>query len=392
MSPMKAQVHPEQKQSKMEVPAHLSVPEMGNTPARMLLNEDAFVSMLYLERRRAERADNRFVLVLVDVQHLMGSSGKERMIQLLMKSLSEATRETDIIGWYLENSLMGVIGTQLGKATNDIVQKRFQEKLRGLFESTLGTEKSASVSVSFHFFPEECDKTDEDHTANIKLYPELKKRENARKVPLAIKRCIDVVGSAAALVCLSPVFATIAVAIKLSSKGSVLFKQKRLGQYGRPFTVLKFRSMRTDCDVKIHQQYVEQFIAGRVDGKPKAAEKPVFKIQQDPRVTRVGRFIRKTSLDELPQFWNVLRGEMSLVGPRPPVPYEYRAYEVWHRRRVLEIKPGITGLWQVEGRSRTRFDDMVRLDLKYARAWSVWLDLKILAQTPAAVIQGEGAH
>lgn len=106
----------------------------------------------------------------------------------------------------------------------------------------------------------------------------------------------------------------------------------------------------------------------------------------------MGQFLRKTSLDELPQFFNVLRGDMSLVGPRPPIAYEYRAYNVWHRRRVLEIKPGITGLWQVEGRSRTRFDDMVRLDLQYARDWSIWLDLRILLRTPAAVILGEGAH
>jgi len=392
MSPIEAQVRREEKQSKLEVRAHLSVPEMGNAPTRMLLNEDAFVSMLYLERRRAERSDNRFVLVLVDVNHLMMAHGKDRMIHLLMKSLSEATRETDIMGWYLEDSLMGVIGTQLGKATNDIVKKRFLEKLCDVFEAAVGPEKSASISVSFHFFPEEGDKSGEEHTANIKLYPEFKKRQNARRIQLAIKRCIDVVGSAAALICLSPVFTAVAMAVKFSSKGPVLFKQKRLGQHGKIFTVLKFRSMRADCDVKIHQQYVEQFIAGQVDGKSDSVEKPVFKIQKDPRVTRVGRFIRKTSLDELPQFWNVLCGDMSLVGPRPPVPYEYRAYEVWHRRRVLEIKPGITGLWQVEGRSRTHFDDMVRLDLKYARAWSIWLDLKILAQTPAAVIQGEGAH
>ena len=199
-------------------------------------------------------------------------------------------------------------------------------------------------------------------------------------------------GSAAALFFFSPIFGAVALAIKFSSKGPVLFKQERLGQHGKTFTVLKFRSMRTDCDAKIHQQYVEQFIAGQVDGTSGATEKPVYKIQKDPRVTAIGRFIRKTSLDELPQFWNVMRGDMSLVGPRPSLAYEFRAYELWHRRRVLEIKPGITGLWQVEGRSRTRFDDMVRLDLKYARAWSVWLDLKILAQTPAAVIQGTGAH
>jgi exopolysaccharide biosynthesis polyprenyl glycosylphosphotransferase len=393
MSPLEAVARRERERPKIEVRAHLSVPNMGNTPPRMLLNEDAFVSMLYLERRRAERAQNRFVLILVDVQKIVnGISGKERMVQMLAKSLSEATRETDIIGWYLENSLMGVVGTELGKASNELVQKRFLDKLRSIFEATLGIEKSASISVSFHFFPEEYGSGANDHSANIKLYPEIQKREDARRVPLAIKRAIDLVGSAAALVFLSPIFAAVALAIKLSSKGPVLFRQERLGQHGKTFTVLKFRSMRTDCDAKIHQQYVEQFIAGQVDGSSETATKPVFKIQQDPRVTSIGRFIRKTSLDELPQFWNVMRGDMSLVGPRPPLAYEFQKYEVWHRRRVLEIKPGITGLWQVEGRSRTRFDEMVRLDLKYARAWSVWLDLKILAQTPGAVIQGEGAH
>jgi exopolysaccharide biosynthesis polyprenyl glycosylphosphotransferase len=393
MSPMEAVARREKERPKLEVRAHLSVPNMGNTPQRMLLNEDAFVSMLYLERRRAERAQNRFVLILVDVQKVVsGVSGKDRMVQLLAKSLSEATRETDIIGWYLENSMMGVVGTELGKASNEVVQKRFLDKLRKIFESTLGIEKSLSITVSFHFFPEEYGSGANDHSANIKLYPEMQKREDARRVPLAIKRAIDMAGSAAALVFLSPVFAAVALAIKFTSKGPVLFRQERLGQHGKTFTVLKFRSMRTDCDAKIHQQYVEQFIAGQVSGNSETAAKPVFKIQQDPRVTPIGRFIRKTSLDELPQFWNVLRGEMSLVGPRPPLAYEFRKYEVWHRRRVLEIKPGITGLWQVEGRSRTRFDEMVRLDLKYARAWSVWLDLKILAQTPGAVIQGEGAH
>ena len=118
----------------------------------------------------------------------------------------------------------------------------------------------------------------------------------------------------------------------------------------------------------------------------------MFKITDDPRVTPVGRFLRRTSLDELPQFLNVLLGEMSLVGPRPPLPYEVEAYDVWHRRRLLEARPGITGLWQVNGRSRTKFDDMVRLDLQYARKQSLWLDLKILLRTPAAVVSGDGAY
>ena len=118
----------------------------------------------------------------------------------------------------------------------------------------------------------------------------------------------------------------------------------------------------------------------------------VYKLTNDPRVTAVGRFLRKTSLDEFPQFWNVLCGEMSLVGPRPPVRYEFEMYDYWHRRRVLELKPGVTGLWQVNGRSRTCFDDMVRLDLRYSQTWSLWLDLKILLATPLAVVAGNGAH
>ena len=393
MSPMEARVAREQRKPRLEVRAHLSIPNMGNTPSRTLLNEEAFVSMLYLERRRVERAGGRFVLVLVDVSHnLKAQSSKERTIVGLTRSLSEATRETDIIGWYLQHNLIGVIGTELGDAPNEVVQEKFLARLRNIFERTMGLQRSSGISVSFHFFPEESGNISGDHSANIKLYPEFQNREHSRKFPLVVKRCIDVVGSAAALLLFSPVFAAVALAVKLSSKGPVLFKQERLGQHGKTFTVLKFRSMRTDCDAKIHQQYVEQFIAGQVDGKSENGEKTVFKIQKDPRVTAIGRFIRRTSLDELPQFWNVLRGDMSLVGPRPSLEYEFRAYELWHRRRVLEIKPGITGLWQVEGRSRTRFDEMVRLDLKYARVWSIWLDVKILAQTPVAVIQGTGAH
>jgi lipopolysaccharide/colanic/teichoic acid biosynthesis glycosyltransferase len=377
---------------KLEVRAQLSVPDMGNAPSRVLLNEDAFVSMLYLERRRAERAQKRFVLILVDVKSTLSSGRNDRTILALSNALAEGTRETDIMGWYLENSMMGVIGTELGNATNQVIQDRFLSKLRKVFETSLDLEKSSSISVSFHFFPEENLNDDDDHSANIALYPEIQKRESRKRVPLAVKRYIDIVGSCMALVCGAPIYGAIALAIKITSKGPVLFKQERLGQYGKTFTVLKFRSMRTDCDAKIHQQYVQQFIAGQVFDGSNSNDKLVFKIQKDPRITTVGRYLRKTSLDELPQFWNVLRGEMSLVGPRPPIAYEFKAYEIWHRRRVLEIKPGITGLWQVEGRSRTRFDDMVRLDLKYARIWSVWLDLKILAQTPSAVVQGDGAH
>ena len=190
---------------------------------------------------------------------------------------------------------------------------------------------------------------------------------------------MDVAGALAAIAVFSPLFLVIAVAVKLSSKGPMLFRQPRIGQYGRRFTFLKFRSMYVNNSSEIHKEYVRKLIAGKADQKGRDG---VFKITDDPRVTPVGRILRRTSLDELPQFFNVLRGEMSLVGPRPPVPYEVEAYDVWHRRRLLEARPGITGLWQVNGRSRTRFDDMVRLDLQYARKQSLWLDVKILAAYP----------
>src|ERR1700690_2029192 len=150
--------------------------------------------------------------------------------------------------------------------------------------------------------------------------------------------------------------------------------------------------MYTNNDPKIHREYVERFIGGKGAEERNESGSVVYKIMDDPRVTPVGRFLRKLSLDEFPQFWNVLRGEMSLVGPRPPVAYEFRIYDFWHRRRVLEVKPGVTGLWQVRGRSRTSFDDMVRPGLRDSQKWSLWLDLKILLATPRAVVTGEGAY
>jgi lipopolysaccharide/colanic/teichoic acid biosynthesis glycosyltransferase len=146
--------------------------------------------------------------------------------------------------------------------------------------------------------------------------------------------------------------------------------------------------MYTDNDPAIHREYVARLIAGDQDAGQGCA---MYKLKNDPRVTPLGRFLRKTSLDELPQFFNVLCNQMSLVGPRPPVPYEYERYQMWHRRRVLEMKPGLTGLWQVEGRSRTTFEEMVRIDLRYAGCRSLWMDLRILLLTPGAVLSGRGA-
>jgi len=175
----------------------------------------------------------------------------------------------------------------------------------------------------------------------------------------------------------------------LGSSGPVFFQQVRVGQWMKSFKILKFRTMYVNVDEKLHQQYVTWFINSSGEGKPGQTE--VFKLTHDPRITPIGRFLRNSSFDELPQLWNVLRGDMSLVGPRPPIPYELEQYQPWHCRRLLDVKPGITGLWQVTGRSRTTFNEMVRLDLRYARTCSLWTDVKILLATPAAVISGKGA-
>jgi lipopolysaccharide/colanic/teichoic acid biosynthesis glycosyltransferase len=183
-----------------------------------------------------------------------------------------------------------------------------------------------------------------------------------------------------------------ALAIKATSPGPVIFSQTRLGKQGTPFTFYKFRSMHVNMDNQIHREYVQDFIKGNhAKINQGDAEKPLYKIKSDPRITRIGKFIRKTSIDELPQFFNVLKGDMSLVGPRPPLPYEAEKYQAWHLRRILEMKPGITGLWQVEGRSKTEWNDSVRLDIRYIQNWSLLYDLKILLRTVKEVLRCRGA-
>lgn len=195
-----------------------------------------------------------------------------------------------------------------------------------------------------------------------------------------IKRCVDVVGSASALLLLSPVMLAAAAAVKLSSPGPVLFRQQRAGLGGRPFTFYKFRSMSADAEARKKELLSRNEQTG-----------PVFKIAADPRITRVGRFLRRTSIDELPQLWNVLRGDMSLVGPRPPILAEVKDYERWQRRR-LEIAGGLTCIWQVSGRSSILFNDWVRLDLRYVEQASPLTDLRLLARTIPAVLTCRGAH
>jgi exopolysaccharide biosynthesis polyprenyl glycosylphosphotransferase len=199
-----------------------------------------------------------------------------------------------------------------------------------------------------------------------------------RAVALAIKRGLDLFASSVALIVLSPLLALIAIWIRLRDGGPILFRQDRIGEHGRQFRVVKFRTMAPDAEERLAELETRNEIQGQA-----------FKVTDDPRVTRSGRLLRSLSLDELPQLWNVLRGEMSLVGPRPPLPREVDGYDVWHRRR-LSMKPGITGLWQVAARREPEFDRWVRIDLDYIDRWSLWLDLKIIARTIPAVIGQQG--
>jgi lipopolysaccharide/colanic/teichoic acid biosynthesis glycosyltransferase len=349
--------------------------------------------MIALERKRTERSQKPFLLMLLETGDSLESDDDENLLSKVLSALSDSIRETDVSGWYKGSSVVGVMFTQLGSEDRTAIVSMMLARVSATLRVALGAEQLSQVSISFHLFPEDWDHEVSDRASNPALYPDLLRRNQARKLPSAVKRIMDVVGSALALVVLAPLFLVIAVAIKLSSKGPVFFRQQRIGQYGVPFVFLKFRSMYANNDASVHKQYIRELIRGQAERKPSNGNgQGVYKLTSDARITPVGGGLRRTSLDELPQFFNVLRGEMSLVGPRPPIAYEVKAYDIWHRSRLCEAKPGITGLWQVNGRSRVKFDDMVRLDFQYARTWSLLLDLKILMQTPKAVVLGEGAH
>ncbi len=214
-------------------------------------------------------------------------------------------------------------------------------------------------------------------------------REPLSNSARVLKRISDLVIAAATMALFFPLWLVIAALIKLDSKGPILYTQERVGMDGRIFLVYKFRTMHVGVDHKPHWDYQQKFIAGRAEANLGDIERPAYKLQNDPRITRIGRVLRRLSLDEIPQLLNVLLGDMSIVGPRPPIPYEVEAYELWHRKR-LDMKPGLTGLWQVSGRNRLPFEEMVKLDLFYIENWSLLLDLKIILRTTLAVFHGDG--
>jgi len=202
------------------------------------------------------------------------------------------------------------------------------------------------------------------------------------------KRAFDVLASLAALFVLSPMLLIIAFLVARSGSGPIFFVQERIGKNGEPFKFYKFRSMVNNSDDAIHRQFAAMFISG---SDSTGGPEKVYKMTDDPRVTRVGRWLRRTSLDELPQLFNILKGDMSVVGPRPPIAYELDHYQPWHHER-LRVTPGLTGLWQVSGRSNVPFEEMVRLDIHYINNWSLAEDLRIICRTVPVVLNGDGGY
>jgi exopolysaccharide biosynthesis polyprenyl glycosylphosphotransferase len=360
-----------------------------------ILPEDVFLGMLGLERKRAERSNKKFLLLLLDADDATSIESRTKILTGIINATDTVRRDTDPSGWYKKNSILGIIFTELGALNDTATINRLMQRIREALPTHVSKHDLQYVHITAHIFTDETEKSDgsaSETAADPAFYPDLFYQYQAKKFSFLMKRAMDIVGSVAALLVLAPLFLVIAAIVKLTSKGPVMFTQDRLGQFGKTFTCLKFRSMHANNDLKIHQEFMKNLISGAYEGKGDGKTKKVFKMTNDPRITRIGRFLRRSSLDELPQFINVLRGDMSLVGPRPPLAYEYKEYDLWHRRRVLEVKPGITGLWQVNGRSRVSFNEMVRLDLRYARSWSLMLDLRILLRTPLAVLFGDGAY
>ena len=352
--------------------------------AELALPHDDFLHCLQREKRRAERAGSALSVVLYRSAGGKKAAAHQRPLleaqqRRLLELLQQTKRETDVLG-HVEGGSIAV----LCPGTDQQGTKEFIKRMDVRAHDLPFTAAAAT-------YP---DQLLEDLARETRAAPDfdaLLRREPAGggRRGYVLKRTVDIVGALLAIVLFAPLMAVIAIAIAATSPGPVIFRQIRLGKNGLPFVFYKFRSMRTGVDDSVHRQFVAQLIKGKT---PAAGEaRPVYKMRADPRITPIGKWIRKLSIDELPQLFNVLRGDMSLVGPRPPLPYEAAHYQPWHLRRILALQPGITGLWQVDGRSRVTFDEMVRMDLRYINHCSLAMDLRILLKTVVVVVRCDGA-
>ena len=337
-----------------------------------VVSDREFRRALEREKRRAERSQRALSLTVLRVPPEEDAGG-------LVAELLAIKRETDLVGW-LDAATLAVLCVD----TNAQGREGFLRKVTKLTAGRgVATDAATFPEALFDSLARGCAAGDAERLM----------AGEAERAGYAGKRTFDCLFAALALLVLAPLMLLVALVIALESPGPVIHRQKRLGRGGVPFTFYKFRSMWNDVDDRIHRDFVVGLIReGDAQPAPPGSRANPYKLSGDARITRVGRFIRKTSIDELPQLFNVLRGDMSLVGPRPPLPYEAANYEPWHLRRILGIQPGLTGLWQVEGRSRVGFNEMVRMDLRYLRKCSFGLDLRILVRTVRVVLMCDGAR
>jgi lipopolysaccharide/colanic/teichoic acid biosynthesis glycosyltransferase len=338
----------------------------------------AFALQLRREMRRADRSGSPLSLVLLRSR---GAEVAPARLRRLLAQLRGAMRETDLLG-PLANDLVAVLLPD----TDARGAHRFLDRMR------MDAVDRACFAIEVKTYPDRSF----DEIANTP-HTETAARPGVVSQPraaggTAAKRVFDVVLSLMLIAMAGPLMLVTALAIRCTSRGPAIFSQVRLGKDGRRFKFYKFRSMYLNCDDRIHRDYVTSLIRGEHERiNQQDAAHPLYKIKSDPRVTPVGAFIRRHSIDELPQLFNVLKGDMSLVGPRPPLAYEAAQYRPWHLRRIRGVRPGITGLWQVEGRSKVSFDEMVRMDLRYIRDRSLLRDVELLVRTVRVVLSCDGA-
>ncbi len=344
------------------------------------LLKDPFLKQLEREKRRVDRSKTHLSMILFrfDGKKEQESQNVRRLFALLHKT----RRETDILG-RMSDDLIGILLPD----TNKQGAKVFMEKI-------VSRANDMTFSTIVETYPDHLFDNLVSGTGSLTDHADLFHDERSLMggVEEFLKRTFDILLSVVLIIAASPLMLITAIAIELTSPGPIIFRQTRLGRGGVPFEFYKFRSMYCNTDDQIHREFVSSLIKGEHElvNQQDAAD-PLFKLKSDPRITSVGRIIRQTSIDELPQLFNVLKGDMSLVGPRPPLPYEAIEYQSWHLRRILEVRPGITGLWQVEGRSKVSFDEMVRMDLRYIKNRSLYYDFRLLLKTVKVVLRQDGA-
>lgn len=341
--------------------------------------QNNFLKELHREKRRSDRSLAPLSLVVFQINDETATNPPS--VARLLELLEGAKRETDILG-HVGTDLIAVLCPD----TDEQGVNGFTRKI----ESQMAELPFVAICATYP------DQLFDTIAKGIPTRPELAALiESASRIQsegYALKRSLDIAGAIIALVLFAPIMLICAAMIAATSRGPIVYKHLRLGKGGKPFTFYKFRSMVSNVDDSVHREFVANLIKGKQLGEPTEDDRSApYKLQNDSRITWVGRFIRKTSIDELPQLFNVLKGDMSLVGPRPPIPYEAMDYQPWHLRRLLTVKPGVTGLWQVAGRSSVSFNEMVRLDLRYIRDCSLMLDLNILIKTLVVVISCKGA-